>query len=100
MRRWIVHRLCLVGALALVAPAAASSAAPSDDRAVTAPAEQGEQDRVPSDGHGGAMDDALTAGTRPAPSPGSDLFDAAVLDQIFADSESGLAAPFSDGPGL
>lgn len=36
MRRWIVHRLCLVGALALVAPAAASSAAPSDDLAPTA----------------------------------------------------------------
>ncbi len=76
------------------------SVAPSGNRAVTAPAEQGQQNRVVRDGHGGVMDDALTVGTRPVPSPGSDLFDAAVLGQVFADSEVSPAAPFLDGPGL
>jgi hypothetical protein len=77
-----------------------SSVAPSGGRALTAPAEQGEQSRGVRDAHGGAMDDALTAGTRPAPSPGSDLFDVAVLDQVFADSAVSPAAPSLDGPGL
>src|SRR5262249_33922776 len=86
-------------------------ATPSGNWQFTTPGDQGDQDHrdmlfvLTSDPgqlleHESVVDDALTASTRPVPSLGSDLFEVAVLDQLFADSETGLAGPFLDGPGL
>jgi hypothetical protein len=66
------------------------SAAPSDDLALTTPVDQGQQYRLVSDRQEAGMDGALTAGTRPVLSSGSDLFDVAALDVVFADSATSL----------
>jgi hypothetical protein len=66
------------------------SVTPSDNLALTTPAEQGQQDCLVTDSHEAGMDGALTAGTRPVLSSGPDLFDVAALDEVFADSATSV----------
>ena len=67
-------------------------------RAVAALAEQDGQIPGVSDKREDVTDEVLTLGIRPRHSAGFDLCDVAVIDQVFADSEWDLAAPFGERP--
>jgi hypothetical protein len=85
---------------------------PGDDAEFTTPGDQGEQDRIDlltvlehALGHllgfrhtdSGVRAETLAAGTRRVPSSNADLVDLAMLDWVFADGRTSLAASFLGG---